>query len=175
MAALVAASTSHHLCSSTSSCTTNPSNIQSRPFATTLGINPRNARNGTSTVARVQPKKRGWFDDPFDFGPDDEEDTKGDLMSSGPQSAEDPTGKPNPNSEFGYLEFPPGYMPEIASLGTMLRNDVRKCLCVVAGGVYENLLFFPVIQLLKNRYPGVKIDVMATARGKQVRCEFLLP
>lgn len=96
-------------------------------------------------------------------------------MSTGPQSAEDPTGKPNPNSEFGYLEFPPGYMPEIASLGTMLRNDVRKCLCVVAGGVYENLLFFPVIQLLKNRYPGVKIDVMATARGKQVRCEFLLP
>lgn len=37
----------------------------------------------------------------------------------------------------------------------------------MSGGVYENLLYFPVIQLIKNRYPGVEIDVIASARGKQ--------
>lgn len=38
---------------------------------------------------------------------------------------------------------------------------------MISGGVYENLLFFPAIQLLKDRYPGVQIDVVASARGKQ--------
>jgi len=113
-------------------------------------------------------KQKWWLDDPFDYGPDEEEDTMGELMSQGPQGAEDPKPPPDPDSEFGYLDFPAGFMPEIANLGNLIRNDVRKCLCIVSGGVYENVLFFPVIQLLKNRYPGVKIDVMATARGKQV-------
>jgi len=36
------------------------------------------------------------------------------------------------------------------------------------GGVYENVLFFPVVQMLKDRYPGVLVDVVASARGKQV-------
>lgn len=38
---------------------------------------------------------------------------------------------------------------------------------MVSGGVYENLLFFPAIQLIKDRYPGVQVDVLASARGKQ--------
>ena len=38
----------------------------------------------------------------------------------------------------------------------------------MAGGVYENVLFFPVVQLLRDRYPGVVVDVVASARGKQV-------
>lgn len=38
---------------------------------------------------------------------------------------------------------------------------------MVSGGVYENLLFFPTIQLIRDRYPGVQVDVLASARGKQ--------
>lgn len=38
---------------------------------------------------------------------------------------------------------------------------------MISGGVYENLLFFPAIQLIKDRYPGVQIDVVASERGKQ--------
>lgn len=38
---------------------------------------------------------------------------------------------------------------------------------MISGGVYENLLFFPAIQLIKDRYPGVQVDVLASARGKQ--------
>lgn len=142
---------------------THPSKLQPRLFGSS-----RNPKFDNASSSAVSAKKKGWFDDPFDYGPDDEEDTMGELMSQGPQGAEDPKPAPNPDSEFGYLDFPAGFMPEIASLGTLIRNDVRRCLCIVSGGVYENVLFFPVIQLLKNRYPGVKIDVMATSRGKQV-------
>ena len=38
---------------------------------------------------------------------------------------------------------------------------------MISGGVYENLLFFPAIQLIKDRYPGVQVDVVASGRGKQ--------
>lgn len=38
---------------------------------------------------------------------------------------------------------------------------------MISGGVYENLLFFPTIQLIKDRYPGVQVDVLSSARGKQ--------
>ena len=34
--------------------------------------------------------------------------------------------------------------------------------------MYENVLFFPVAQMLKDRYPGVLFDVVASAKGKQV-------
>lgn len=122
-------------------------------------------------LAKATKKKQGWFDDPFDYGEDEEEDEEeefGQLLSRGVQNARDPIPDRDEDSAMGFLDFPAGYMPEIASLGTLIRNDVRRCLCIVSGGVYENLLFFPVIQLLKNRYPGVKIDIMAGARGKQV-------
>ncbi|KAI5077281.1 hypothetical protein GOP47_0007105 [Adiantum capillus-veneris] len=73
----------------------------------------------------------------------------------------------DPNSEYGFLDFPKQYNVEMASLPLLARGDVRKCCCIVAGGVYENLLFFPVIQMLKERYPGVEIDMIASPRGKQ--------
>ncbi len=116
-------------------------------------------------VARA---KKGWFDDPFDYGPD-EDITNGDLMAEGKQSAEEQTLFRDPDSRDGYLDFPAGYNIEIASLGTLVRHDVRRCCCLVAGEVYDNLLFFPVIQLLKERWPGVQIDIMASERGKQVQ------
>lgn len=122
-------------------------------------------------LAKATKKKQGWFDDPFNYGEDEEQDGEeefGQLLSRGVQDARDPIPDRDEDSAMGFLDFPAGYMPEIASLGTLIRNDVRRCLCIVSGGVYENLLFFPVIQLLKNRYPGVKIDIMAGARGKQV-------
>ncbi|ERN18704.1 hypothetical protein AMTRI_Chr12g273160 [Amborella trichopoda] len=109
-------------------------------------------------------KKNPWLD-PFDYG-DDPEMEGGSLFSEGKQE-EDPRPPDNPGNPYGFLKFPKGYNVEIASLGLMLRGDVRRCCCVISGGVYENLLFFPAIQLLKDRYPGVEIDVLANARGKQ--------
>ncbi|KAG6513946.1 hypothetical protein ZIOFF_024283 [Zingiber officinale] len=61
-----------------------------------------------------------------------------------------------------------GFNVELASLASKVRGDVCLCCCVISGGVYENLLFFPVIQLIKDRYPGVQINVVASPRGKQV-------
>ncbi|KAG6476476.1 hypothetical protein ZIOFF_065718 [Zingiber officinale] len=45
-----------------------------------------------------------------------------------------------------------GFNVELASLASKVRGDVRLCCCVIFDGVYENLLFFPVIQLIKDRY-----------------------
>ncbi|XP_023548446.1 photosynthetic NDH subunit of subcomplex B 1, chloroplastic [Cucurbita pepo subsp. pepo] len=109
-------------------------------------------------------KKNPWLD-PFDDG-DDPDMEYGSLFADGKQE-EDPRPPDNPNNPYGFLKFPQGYMVEVASLGLKLRGDVRRCCCVISGGVYENLLFFPAIQLLKDRYPGVQIDVVASARGKQ--------
>ncbi|KAK9149842.1 hypothetical protein Scep_008599 [Stephania cephalantha] len=115
-------------------------------------------------VAANAKKPNPWLD-PFDFG-DDPELENGSLFSEGKQE-EDPRPPDNPDSPYGYLKFPAGYNVEIASLALKVRGDVRRCCCVVGGGVYENLLFFPAIQLIKDRYPGVQIDVVANARGKQ--------
>lgn len=90
----------------------------------------------------------------------------GSLFSDGKQE-EDPRPPDDPNNPYGFLKFPSGYSVEIASLALKVRGDVRRCCCVISGGVYENLLFFPAIQLLKDRYPGVQIDVLASERGKQ--------
>lgn len=90
----------------------------------------------------------------------------GSLFADGKQE-EDPRPPDNPNNPYGFLKFPKGFNVEIASLALKVRGDVRRCCCVVSGGVYENLLFFPVIQLLKDRYPGVQVDVVASDRGKQ--------
>ncbi|XP_042432611.1 photosynthetic NDH subunit of subcomplex B 1, chloroplastic-like [Zingiber officinale] len=61
-----------------------------------------------------------------------------------------------------------GFNVKLTSLASKVRDDVCLCCCVISGGVYENLLFFPVIQLIKDRYPGVQIDVVASPKGKQV-------
>lgn len=114
---------------------------------------------------RTNAKKKNPWLDPFDQG-DDPEMEYGQLFSDGKQD-EDPRPPDNPGNPYGFLKFPMGYAVEIASLGSKLRGDVRRCCCVISGGVYENLLFFPAIQLIKNRYPGVQIDVVTTARGKQ--------
>ncbi|KAK9101769.1 hypothetical protein Sjap_019023 [Stephania japonica] len=116
------------------------------------------------SVAANARKPNPWLD-PFDFG-DDPEMENGSLFTEGKQE-EDPRPPDNPNSPYGFLKFPAGYNVEIASLALKVRGDVRRCCCVVEGGVYENLLFFPAIQLIKDRYPGVQIDVVANARGKQ--------
>ena len=110
-------------------------------------------------------KKNPWLD-PFDDGPDEDFDYTG-VYSSGKQE-EDPRPPEDPANPYGFLRFPMGYNPELDSLASKVRGDVRRACCVVSGGVYENVLFFPVVQLLKDRYPGVLIDVVASARGKQV-------
>ncbi|XP_061351516.1 photosynthetic NDH subunit of subcomplex B 1, chloroplastic [Gastrolobium bilobum] len=109
-------------------------------------------------------KKNPWLD-PFDDGEDPNMEY-GSLFADGKQE-EDTRPPDNPDSPYGFLKFPAGYTVEIASLGLKVRGDVRRCCCVISGGVYENLLFFPAIQLIKDRYPGVQIDVLATDRGKQ--------
>ncbi|XP_044479620.1 photosynthetic NDH subunit of subcomplex B 1, chloroplastic-like [Mangifera indica] len=109
-------------------------------------------------------KKNPWFD-LFDDGEDPDMEY-GSLFADGKQE-EDPRLPDNPDNPYGFLKFPMGYTVELASLPLKIRGDVRRCCCVVSGGVYENLLFFPVIQLLKDRYPGVQVDVITTARGKQ--------
>lgn len=109
-------------------------------------------------------KKNPWLD-PFDDG-EDPNIEYGSFFSDGKQE-EDPRPPDDPNSPSGFLKFPAGFSVEIASLGLKVRGDVRRCCCVISGGVYENLLFFPMIQLIKDRYPGVLIDVVASERGKQ--------
>lgn len=108
--------------------------------------------------------KNEWLD-PFDYG-DDPDMEYGSIFSDGKQD-EDPRPPDNPDNPYGFLKFPMGYSVEIASLGLKIRGDVRRCCCVISGGVYENLLFFPTIQLIKARYPGVQVDVITSPRGKQ--------
>ncbi|KAF7814506.1 photosynthetic NDH subunit of subcomplex B 1, chloroplastic [Senna tora] len=120
-------------------------------------------RNPHTTTTHAK-KKNPWLD-PFDDGEDPTMEY-GSLFSEGKQE-EDPRLPDDPDSPYGFLKFPAGYAVEVASLGLKVRGDVRRCCCVVSGGVYENLLFFPAIQLLKDRYPGVQIDVLASERGKQ--------
>ncbi|EYU21734.1 hypothetical protein ABFS82_09G084700 [Erythranthe guttata] len=120
---------------------------------------------GSSSLTRPAAKKNNRWLDPFEQG-DDPEMEYGQLFSDGKQD-EDPRPPDNPGNPYGFLKFPMGYTVEVASLGLKIRGDVRRCCCVVSGGVYENILFFPAIQLIKDRYPGVQIDVITSARGKQ--------
>ncbi|BBN07775.1 hypothetical protein MPTK1_4g06360 [Marchantia polymorpha subsp. ruderalis] len=159
-------------CSSSSAPSPRPSSRQLRRIALKLhgcgGLSVRRSQprvaGGTAGVARAS---KNMLDDPFDFG-EDEDLEYGDLMSEGKQGVEPPRPRKDKNSKYGFLDFPGYHNLEIASLGLYVRKDVRRCLCWVAGGVYENLLFFPVIKLLKARYPGVKVDIVTSARGKQV-------
>ncbi|XP_060205184.1 photosynthetic NDH subunit of subcomplex B 1, chloroplastic [Lycium barbarum] len=118
-----------------------------------------------SGILRPNCKKNNPWLDPFDYG-DDPEMEYGSLFADGKQE-EDPRPPDNPDNPYGFLKFPMGYSVEIASLGLKIRGDVRRCCCVIDGGVYENLLFFPTIQMIKDRYPGVQVDILATPRGKQ--------
>ncbi|XP_054784560.1 photosynthetic NDH subunit of subcomplex B 1, chloroplastic-like [Prosopis cineraria] len=133
------------------------------PFLSSSDHQPHNSsiRRSIHTNAK---KKNPWLD-PFDDGEDPTMEY-GSLFSDGKQE-EDPRPPDDPNNPYGFLKFPSGYSVEIASLALKVRGDVRRCCCVISGGVYENLLFFPAIQLLKDRYPGVQIDVLASERGKQ--------
>ncbi|XP_074275867.1 photosynthetic NDH subunit of subcomplex B 1, chloroplastic [Silene latifolia] len=142
------------------------------PYLTTpkslITLSFSNPLDHSSALKRVtlapQAKKNTWLD-PFDDGEDPDMEF-GSMFVDGKQE-EDPRLPDDPNSPYGFLKFPAGFSVEVASLGLKIRGDVRRCCCVVSGGVYENLLFFPVIQLIKDRYPGVQIDVLASDRGKQ--------
>ncbi|CAI9283668.1 unnamed protein product [Lactuca saligna] len=148
---------------------TNPTSISSTRFGTLpFQNNPADRQPHcpvrTSTVQANAKKKNKWLD-PFDTGEDPDMEY-GSQYSEGKQS-EDPRPPENPDNPYGFLKFPPGFMPEVMSLGLKIRGDVRRCCVVISGGVYENLLFFPTIQLIKDRYPGVQVDVLSSARGKQ--------
>lgn len=102
-----------------------------------------------SSLTQLSAKKKNPFDI-FDDGEDPEMEY-GSLFVDGKQEEE--TRPPDdPNNPYGFLKFPAGYNVEVSPLGLKVRGDVRRCCCVISGGVYENLLFFPVIQLLKDRY-----------------------
>ncbi|KAI4329401.1 hypothetical protein L6164_021668 [Bauhinia variegata] len=150
-----------------SSFLTNPPSVSSIQFTQLSFLNPLDHKPHSSrrlNVCTNAKKKNPWLD-PFDDGEDPNMEY-GSLFADGKQE-EDPRPPDNPDNPYGFLKFPAGYAVEIASLGLKVRGDVRRCCCVISGGVYENLLFFPAIQLLKDRYPGVQIDVLASERGKQ--------
>ncbi|MCO5610248.1 hypothetical protein L7F22_064484 [Adiantum nelumboides] len=111
-------------------------------------------------------RKKAWLD-AFNWGSLPGFFAGAEFAEEGLQDPEPLTFPKDPNNEYGFLDFPAQYNVELASLPILARGDVRKCCCIVAGGVYENLLFFPVIQMLKERYPGVEIDMVASPRGKQ--------
>ncbi|XP_021298465.1 photosynthetic NDH subunit of subcomplex B 1, chloroplastic [Herrania umbratica] len=146
---------------------TNPPSIPSGqfttkpPFFSPLGLSPCTKRLSVQTNAK---KKNPWLD-PFDDGEDPNMEY-GSLFTDGKQE-EDPRPPDNPDNPYGFLKFPMGFTVELASLPLKIRGDVRRCCCVISGGVYENLLYFPAIQLIKDRYPGVQVDVLASERGKQ--------
>lgn len=147
---------------------TNPALISSTRFSNVSFLNnptDRQPHYPANTIFRPGAKKRNEWLDPFDTGEDPDMEY-GSQYYEGKQS-EDPRPPENPDNPYGFLKFPMGFMPEVASLGLKIRGDVRRCCCVVSGGVYENLLFFPIIQLLKDRYPGVQVDILSSARGKQ--------
>ncbi|KAJ9693144.1 hypothetical protein PVL29_012052 [Vitis rotundifolia] len=126
---------------------------------------PPTTKPGCRIQLNATPKKKNPWLDPFDDGEDPNMEY-GSLFADGKQE-EDPRPPDNPDNPYGFLKFPMGYSVEIASLALKVRGDVRRCCCVISGGVYENLLFFPAIQLIKDRYPGVQVDVLASPRGKQ--------
>lgn len=139
---------------------TNPCPI---PFSHFTTLEPIISARRLKTRMRAQ-KKNPWLD-PFDDGEDPDMEY-GSLFADGKQE-EDPRPPDDPNNPYGFLKFPMGYNVEVAPLALKVRGDVRRCCCIISGGVYENLLFFPAIQLIKDRYPGVQIDVVASPRGKQ--------
>ncbi|XP_073100587.1 photosynthetic NDH subunit of subcomplex B 1, chloroplastic-like [Elaeis guineensis] len=133
----------------------------SNPLFTPPHKAPHPNRPTFSTFAK---KKNPWLD-PFDDGEDPGAEYTSHFVDG--KQEEDPRPPDNPGNPYGFLKFPSGFNVELASLASKVRGDVRRCCCIISGGVYENLLFFPAIQLNKDRYPGVLIDVVASPRGKQ--------
>ena len=43
---------------------------------------------------------------------------------------------------------------------------MQRACCIVSGGMYENVVFFPIVQMVKDQYPGVLVDVVSSARDK---------
>ncbi|KAJ9568033.1 hypothetical protein OSB04_003999 [Centaurea solstitialis] len=155
---MAATTTSSLLPNSIPPILTNPHSLSSTRSPNLSFLTDCRQPHSATRAPSVRPnakKKNGWLD-PFDTG-DDPDLEYGSQYSTGKQS-EDPRPPENPDNPYGFLKFPMGFMPEVASLGLKIRGDVRRCCCVISGGVYENLLFFPTIQLIKDRYP---------ARGKQ--------
>eukprot|EP00898_Chlorokybus_atmophyticus_P001776 jgi/Chlat1/259/Chrsp1S03157 len=70
------------------------------------------------------------------------------------------------NDGTGYLDFPQMYNPELATLGVYLRGDSQNVLTVTAGGIGEQLLFFPVLEVLKEQNPEARIDVVCPPEAK---------
>ncbi|XP_056699219.1 photosynthetic NDH subunit of subcomplex B 1, chloroplastic isoform X2 [Spinacia oleracea] len=146
-----------------------PSSLPSSNHLTTklFFLNPlEHSPSPKRSIVLPQAKKKNPWLDLFYDGEDEPETEYGSMFSDGKQD-EDPYPRDNPENPYGFLKFPQGYAVEMASLGSKVRGDVRRCCCVVSGGVYDNLLFFPAIQLIKDRYPGVQIDIITSARGKQ--------
>ncbi|XP_042446520.1 photosynthetic NDH subunit of subcomplex B 1, chloroplastic-like [Zingiber officinale] len=144
-----------------------PSPIHTHALSSSSTYHPQRGR--LRFVATAAKKKKNPWLDPFDCG-EDPDIKYGSLFVDGKQE-EDPRPPDNPSNPYGFLKFPMGFNVELASLASLASKvcgDVRLCYCVIFDGVYENLLFFPVIQLIKDRYPGVQIDVVALPRGKQV-------
>ncbi|KAF4356040.1 hypothetical protein F8388_026043 [Cannabis sativa] len=141
----------------------NPPSIPHTQFLKLSFFNPPRPKR-PSLRTHAGDNKDHWLDF-FDDGADPDMEY-GSLFTDGKQE-EDPRPPDNPENPYGFLKFPMGFNVEIAPLGLKVRGDVRRCCCMVSGGVYENLLFFPVIQLIKDRYPGVLIDVVSSERGKQ--------
>ncbi|CAA6669877.1 unnamed protein product [Spirodela intermedia] len=108
-------------------------------------------------------KKNPWLD-PFDDGADPEMEY-GSLFADGKQEEDPAAGRSQQSLRVPKVSG--GVQRGDRFARAEGKGDVRRCCCVVSGGVYENLLFFPLIQLLKNRYPGIQVDVIASSRGKQ--------
>uniref|UniRef100_A0A0F7GZG4 NAD(P)H dehydrogenase subunit 48 n=1 Tax=Pelargonium tetragonum TaxID=122197 RepID=A0A0F7GZG4_9ROSI len=148
---------------------TNPPSLPSTTTSKLSFLNPTHDHPQCCTkrpnLHTVHLKKKNPWLDPFDDGPDPDMEY-GTLFTDGKQD-EDPRPPDNPDNPYGFLKFPKAFNVEIASLALKVRGDVRRCCCMISGGVYENLLFFPAIQMIKDRYPGVQVDVVASPRGKQ--------
>ncbi|XP_021854745.1 photosynthetic NDH subunit of subcomplex B 1, chloroplastic-like [Spinacia oleracea] len=146
-----------------------PSSLPNSNHLTTklLFLNPlEHSPSAKRSIVLLQAKNKNPWLDLFYDGEDEPDTEYGSMFSDGKQD-EDSYPRDNPENPYGFLKFPQGYAVEVASLGSKVRGDVRRCCCVVSGGVYDNLLFFPAIQLIKDRYPGVQIDIITSARGKQ--------
>lgn len=136
--------------------------FKTSPFSTKplVFLNFQSRLTSKSTDVSVNLKKKNPWLDPFDDGEDPEMEY-GSLFVDGKQE-EDPRPPDNPDNPYGFLKFPMGFTVELASLPLKIRGDVRRCCCVISGGVYENLLFFPTIQLIKDRFALQSLSISLT-------------
>jgi hypothetical protein len=91
-----------------------------------------------SVAAWSTKKKNPWLD-PFDDGPDEDLHYRG--MFSGGKQVEDPQPPEDPVNLYEFLRTTRSWI----AWPPKVRSDVRRACCVISGGVYENVLFFPVV------------------------------